>query len=73
MQWNGYRLNVINKTINNTLQNHNSEHKSKELQPLKMFIPYEKGLAEGCKHIWVYNSLYKNNRLKRTITNKTKG
>ena len=72
MQWNGYRLNVINKTIKNTLQNHNSEHKSKELQPLKMFIPYEKGLAEGCKQIWVYKSLYKKNRLKRTITNKTK-
>ena len=73
MQWNGYRLNVINKTIKNTLQNHNSEHKSKELEPLKMFIPYEKGLAKGCKQIWVYNSLYKSNRLKRTITNKTKG
>ena len=51
MQWNGYRLNVINKTIKNTLQNHNSEHKSKGLQPLKMFIPYEKGLAEKLKRV----------------------
>ena len=34
------------KTIQNTLQNHNSEHKSKELEPLKMFIPYKKGVTE---------------------------
>ena len=39
MQLNGYRLNVINKTIKDTLQSHNGEHKSKELEPLKMFIP----------------------------------
>ena len=39
MQWNGYRLNVINKTIKNTLQNHNSEHKSKELQTFKNVHP----------------------------------
>ena len=44
MQLNGYPLN--DKTIQNTLQNHNSEHKSKELEPLKMFIPYKKGVTE---------------------------
>ena len=49
MQLNGYLLNVINKTMKNTLQNHKSEHKSKELQLLKMFISYEKGVAETLK------------------------
>ena len=49
MQLNGYSLNVINKTIKNTLQSHNSKHKSKELEPLKMFIPYEKGVAKKLK------------------------
>ena len=75
MQLNGYPLHVINKTIKSTLQNYNSEHKSKE--PLKMFISYNKSVAEklkkGCKQICVYNSHYKNKRLKRTITNKAKG
>ena len=51
MQLNVYPLNVINKTINDTLQSHNSEHKSKELEPLKMFIPYEKGVAEKLKRL----------------------
>ena len=51
MQLNGYTLNVINKTIKKTLQNHNSEHKSKKLQPLKMFIPYEEGVAEKLKMV----------------------
>ena len=59
MQLNGYPLNVINKTVNDTLQIHDSEHESKEVEPLKMFIPYEKGLAENlkrvsCKQIWVF-------------------
>ena len=48
---NGYPLNVINKTIKNTLQNHNSEHKSKELEPLKMFISYKKVVAENLESV----------------------
>ena len=51
MQLNGYPLNVANKTIKDTLQCHDSEHKSKELEPLKMFIPYEKGVAEKLKRV----------------------
>ena len=47
MQLNGYPLNVIKKTIKNTWQNDNFEHKSKELEPLKMFMPYKKGVAEN--------------------------
>ena len=75
IQMNGYPLNVINKTIKDTLQSHNSEHKSKELEPLKMFIPYEKGVAEKLKRVaskYGFASLYKSKRLKRTNTNKTK-
>ena len=33
------------------MQNHNSEHKSKELEPLKMLLPYEKGIAEKLKRV----------------------
>ena len=51
MQLNGYPLNVFNKTIKDTLQSHNFEHKSKELETLKMFIPYEKGVAEKLKRV----------------------
>ena len=51
MQLNGYPLNAINKTIKDTLQSHNSEHKNKELEPLKMFTPYEKGVAEKLKSV----------------------
>ena len=51
MQLNGYPLNVINKTIKDTLQSHNSEHKSKEFEPLKMSIPYEKGVAEKLRSV----------------------
>ena len=51
MQLNGYPLNVINKTIEDTLQSHNFEHKSKELEPFKMFIPYENGVAEKLKMV----------------------
>ena len=51
MQLNRYQLNVINKTIKITLQNNNYEHKSKELQPLKMFIPNEKGVAVKLKNV----------------------
>ena len=51
MQLNGYPLNVINKTIKDTLQSHNSEQKSKELKPLEMSIPYEKGVAEKLKSV----------------------
>ena len=51
MPLNEYPLNVINKTIKVTLQSHISEHKSKELEPLKIFIPYEKGVAEKLKSI----------------------
>ena len=52
MQLNGYPLNVINKTIKGTLQSHNSENKSKELEPLKMkTFPYEKVVAEKLKRI----------------------
>ena len=49
MQLNGYPLHVINKTIKSTLQNYNSEHKSKE--PLKMFISYNKSVAEKLKRV----------------------
>ena len=49
MQLNGYPLNVIHKRIKNTLQNHNSEHNSKELKPLK--IPCDKGVAEKLKRV----------------------
>ena len=51
MQLNGYPLNVVNKTIKDTLQGHDYEHKSKELEPLKMFTPYEKGVAEKLKRV----------------------
>ena len=51
MQLNVYSLNVINKTIKDTLQSPNSKHKSKELEPLRMFIPYEKGVAEKLKRV----------------------
>ena len=71
MQLKGYSLNIINKTIKDTLQSHNYEHKSKELQPSKIFTPYEKSVPEKLKTC-VYNSLYKNKRLKRANTNKIK-
>ena len=51
MQLNGYPLDFINKTIKTTLQVHNSEHKSKELEPLKIFIPYEKDVAGKLKAV----------------------
>ena len=51
MQLNGYPLNVVNKTIKDTLQGHDYEHKSKELEPLKMFTPYEKGVAGKLKRV----------------------
>ena len=51
MQLNGYPLNVINKTIKDTLQIDNSKDKSKELEPLKMLIPYEKVVAEKLKRV----------------------
>ena len=51
MQLDGCPLNVINKTIKNPLQNHNSDHKRKELEQLKMFILYEKGVAEKLKRV----------------------
>ena len=63
MQLNGYPLNAINKTIKNTLQKHNSEHQSEELEPLKMFIPYEKGVAEELKKVaskYGFKTVYKN-------------
>ena len=49
MQLNGYSLNVINSTIKDTLQVHNSENKSKGLEPLKLFIQYQKGVVEKYK------------------------
>ena len=49
MQLDGCPLNVINKLIKNPLQSHNSDYKSKELEQLKMFILYEKGVAEKLK------------------------
>ena len=79
MQLNGYPLNVINKTIKDTLRSHNSEHKSKQLEPLKLFIPYEKGVAEKLKRVaskYGFTTVFclcKNKRLKRTNTDKTKG
>ena len=63
MQLNGYPLNAKNKTIKNTLQKHNSEHQSEELEPLKMFIPYEKGVAEELKKVaskYGFKTVYKN-------------
>ena len=51
MQLNGYPLNVIYKTIKNTLKIHDSKHKGKEVEPLKMFIPYEKGVAEKLRRV----------------------
>ena len=51
MQLNGYPLNVINKTIKDTLHIHNFVHKNKELEPLKMFIPYEEGVTEKLKRV----------------------
>ena len=33
------------------MQRHNSEQKGKELEPLKMFIAYEKGVAEKLKRV----------------------
>ena len=51
MQLNGCSLNVINKTIKGTLQIDNSEYKSKELEPLKVLIPYEKDVAEKLKRV----------------------
>ena len=33
------------------LQINNFEHKSKELEPLKVFIPYDKGVAEKLKRV----------------------
>ena len=51
MQLNGYPLNIINKTIKDTLQSHKFEYKSKEMGPFKMFIPYEKGVAEKLKRV----------------------
>ena len=44
-------LNVINKIIKDTLKIHNSEHKSQELEPLKMFNPYQKDVAEKLKRV----------------------
>ena len=46
-----YPLNVINKTIKDTLKIDNSKHKSKELELLTIFIPYEKGFTEKLKRI----------------------
>ena len=51
VQLNGCLLNIIYKAIKDTLQSHNSEHKSKELEPLKMFIPYKKSVAEKLKSV----------------------
>ena len=51
MQLNEYPLNVTDTTIKDTLQSHNSEHKSKELEPLKIFISYENGVAEKLKRV----------------------
>ena len=76
MQLNGYPLNVINKTIKSTLQKHNSEHQVEKLELLKMFIPYEKGVAEELKKVaskYGFKTVFTKTKLKRTITNKTKG
>ena len=56
MQLNEYPLNVIIKTIKDNFQSHNSEHKIKEMEPLKMFIPHRKGVAEK-PNMGLYNSL----------------
>ena len=74
-QLNEYPLIVINKTIKENLQSHNFQHKSTELEPLKMFIQYEKGVAEKLKRVtskYGYTTVFtKNERLKWIITNKT--
>ena len=51
MDLNGTPLNIINKTIKDTWQSQYSEHNNKELEPLKVFIPYEKGAAEKLKKV----------------------
>ena len=51
MQMNGYPLNIFKETIKETLQGHSVERRSKELEPLKMFIPYEKGVDEKLKRV----------------------
>ena len=76
MQLNGYSLNVINSTIKDTLQVHNSENKSKGLEPLKLFIQYQKGVVEkykGTQENIILQQLTtdKNKRIKRTNRNKT--
>ena len=45
MQLNGYPLNAIDKTIEKTLQINYPEYKSKEMEPLNMFTPYDKAIA----------------------------
>ena len=77
MHLNGYPLNAINKTIKNTLENHNSEHKNKKLEPLKMLIPHGKGVAEKLKRIaskYGFTTVFtKTKDPKKAIINKTKG
>ena len=77
MKLNRYPLNAINKTIKNTLQNHNSEHKNKKLEPRKMLIPYEKGVAEKLKRIaskYGFTTVFTTAKdPKKTIISKTKG
>ena len=71
MQLNWNPLNVINKTIKNIFQTHNSEQKSKELEPLKVFIGERCSKEKGVHRRKVFqansNNLYK---IKKTLEDK---
>ena len=68
MQLNWNPLNVINKTIKNIFQTHNSEQKSKELEPLKVFVSQEKGVPSKQQQ-----SLQNQKDFRGQIRKKTKG
>ena len=73
MQLNGYPLRATNKTVKNISENYNSEHKGKDLQPVKMFISYDKGVAGKLKSVSSkYGFTTVITKTKDLITNKTK-
>ena len=49
MEW--VSIKCLHKKRKDTLESHNAGHKSKELEPLKMLILYEKNVAEKLKRI----------------------
>ena len=70
MQLNGYQWNIINKAIKYYLQIPNSDHKIKRLEPLKTFIPYQKGVAEKLKGLQANMSLQVFTKARCKWTNK---